>query len=77
MLVVALGAVPMKFDFDATVIIAVNLLAGRPGDAGGLANQRRSLRGQWRAIEHIPGNSAEAVAITLGKVIFRFAGAGD
>ncbi|MNG03574.1 hypothetical protein D3C84_866620 [compost metagenome] len=64
---VVLSAVPMEFDFDATVFIAVDLFPDRPGDAGGLADEHGALCGHRRPIKHVPGNRAEAVLVALGK----------
>ncbi|MNY32211.1 hypothetical protein D3C86_1664130 [compost metagenome] len=59
------------------MFITINLFADRPGDPGGLADQRRSLcRYRW-PIKHVPGNGAETIAIALGKVVLRFDVAGD
>ncbi|MNF12809.1 hypothetical protein D3C80_2144370 [compost metagenome] len=55
----------------------MDFLSGRPGNPGGLADQHRRARDQWRTVEHVPRNGAEVVAVALGKVVFRFYVAGD
>ncbi|MNJ58213.1 hypothetical protein D3C77_538360 [compost metagenome] len=61
----------MELDLDPAVFIAINLLACRPGDLGGLADQHRLAGDQWRTVKHIPGGGTEAVAIALGKTVGR------
>ncbi|MNN16278.1 hypothetical protein D3C81_1294120 [compost metagenome] len=67
----------MKFDFDPPVFIAVDVFPGRPGNPGGLADQHGVAGDQRWPVEHVPGNSAEAVAIALAEAVFGLAVAAD
>ncbi|MNZ70759.1 hypothetical protein D3C78_891070 [compost metagenome] len=68
---VQLGAVPMELDFDPAKLIAVDFLAHGPSNPGCLADQHRLAGNQRRAVEHLPRDGAEAVAIALGKAVCR------
>ncbi len=71
------GAVPMELDLDPSVIIAIDVLTFGPGDTGRLADQHCLARNQRWTVEHIPGNGAEAITVTLGKAVDGFNVAGD
>ena len=72
-------AVPVELDFDAAVLVAVDLFTFWPSDYGALAAEDSRFRVvQRRAVRHVPRGGLEAVAITLVEVIFERGGvAGD
>src|SRR5450830_1430730 len=63
------GPVPVELNFDATMFIAINVFARRPGDAGGLADQCGSLRRQRWTIGNVPRDRRELIAVALGKTV--------
>ncbi len=56
--------------FHAAVLVAVDFLAGRAGDDGGLAAEDFGFGVfELGAIEDVPGRGGEAVAVALGEVV--------
>src|SRR5690606_39549476 len=56
--------------FHAAVLVAVDFLAGRAGDHGGLAAEDFGFGVfEPRAIEDVPGRGSEVVAVALGEVV--------
>ncbi|VVP61571.1 hypothetical protein PS880_06309 [Pseudomonas fluorescens] len=59
----------MELDLHPTIFIAVNLFSRGAGDPRRLADQRGTSQQRW-TVKHVPGNGTEAVAVTLGEVLF-------
>ncbi|MCY1373226.1 hypothetical protein D9M69_604860 [compost metagenome] len=63
-------AVPVELHLDAAEAVAVDLLPHRAGDDGGLAAQYAGFGVFERgAVEDIPGDGEEAVAVALLEVV--------
>ncbi|MCX4199039.1 hypothetical protein OMR07_29295, partial [Methylobacterium organophilum] len=63
-------AIPVKLDLYPSVLVAVDLFAGRSRDHGGLAAEHLRFRMiQWRAKGDVPGRGAEAVTVALDETV--------